>query len=48
MKYRSVIYYLDWFYQIKNELWDRHQTKIDDIGDFANVVSDFSLHGYDP
>lgn len=47
-KYRSVIHYLDWFYQIKKELWDRHQTKIDDIGDFANVVSDFALHGYDP
>jgi hypothetical protein len=47
-KYRSVIHYLDWFYQIKKELWDRYQTKIDDIGDFANVVNDFVLHGYDP
>jgi predicted nucleic acid-binding Zn-ribbon protein len=47
-KYYSVNYYLDWFYQIKEELGDRYQRKIDDIGDFANVVNDFALHGYDP
>jgi hypothetical protein len=38
---------LEWFYKLKEELWDRHCIRIDAIGDFAKLINDFAIHRYD-
>jgi hypothetical protein len=45
---QSVIYYLEWFYKLKEELWERFCMRIEDIGDFAKVINDFAVLGNDP
>jgi hypothetical protein len=47
-KAHSVTYYLDWFYELKDELWERYCMKIEDVGDFAKVINDFAVLGNDP
>jgi hypothetical protein len=47
-KERHVMHYLDWFYKLKQELWDRHGIRIEEIPKFAKVINDFKNHNYDP
>jgi hypothetical protein len=44
----SVTYYLEWFYNLKDELWERYCMRIEDVGDFAKVLNDFAVLGNDP
>jgi hypothetical protein len=40
--------FIDWFYDLKRELWENHYIKIeDDIQNFSYLIKDFKEHGYD-
>ncbi len=40
--------FIDWFYDLKRELWENHSIKIeDDIQSFSQLINDFKEHGYD-
>jgi hypothetical protein len=45
---RQVMHYLEWFYRLKEELWDNHSIRIEEISRFAKVISDFKRHNYNP
>lgn len=42
-----IQYYLKWFYKLKKELWDVYRIRIEDISNFAKVISEFEHHNYD-
>ena len=46
-KEQYVTYYLEWFYKLREELWNKHSIRIEAIGEFAKVINDFAAHGYD-
>jgi hypothetical protein len=46
-KEQYVTYYLEWFYKLREELWNRHRIRIEAIGEFAKVINDFAAQGYD-
>ncbi len=47
---KSILYYKDWFYKLKYELWNNYNynLRIEDIGTVANVIISFKNHNYDP
>ena len=44
---KYVMRYIDWFYDLKKELWERYSIKIDDFEIFAKVVNDFKKNDFD-
>jgi hypothetical protein len=45
---KYVMTFIDWFYDLKRELWENHFIKIeDDIQNFSYLINDFKGHGYD-
>ncbi|MDQ4073194.1 MAG: hypothetical protein M3162_02690 [Thermoproteota archaeon] len=42
----DIIYYRDWFYELRDELWYRYSIRIEDVGKFAKVIKDFKNHHY--
>ncbi len=47
-KESHAMHYLEWFYKLKQELWDNYAIRIEDIERFAKVINDFKNHNYDP
>ncbi len=46
---KVVMSYLDWFYELKKELWVNHEIKIEeDIQSFAKLISDFNIMAMTP
>ena len=39
--------FIDWFYDLKRELWERFTIKIEDFGTFTSVINDFKKNGFD-
>ena len=39
--------FIDWFYDLKRELWERYSIKIDDFEKFTSVINDFKKNGFD-
>lgn len=45
---KYVMRYIDWFYDLKRELWERYSIKIDDdFEKFTSVINDFKKNGFD-
>ena len=44
---KYVMTFIDWFYDLKRELWERFAIKIDDFEKFTYVVNDFKKNGFD-
>jgi hypothetical protein len=46
----GILHYKDWFYNLKDELWDNynHKLRVEDIGSFARAIIAFKNHNYDP
>ncbi len=44
----NILYYKDWFYELKDELWRNHSIRIEEIGKFARVIRDFKNQHYNP
>jgi hypothetical protein len=47
-KESRVMHYLDWFYELKQELWNRYDIRIEEITRFAKVINDFGNHNFNP
>ncbi len=47
-KESHAMHYFEWFYKLKQELWDNYAIRIEDIERFAKVINDFKNHNYDP
>ncbi len=39
--------FIDWFYDLKRQLWERFAIKIDDFEKFVSVINDFKKNGFD-
>ena len=39
--------FIDWFYDLKRQLWERFAIKIDDFEKFTSVINDFKKDGFD-
>jgi membrane protease subunit (stomatin/prohibitin family) len=39
--------FIDWFYDLKEELWKRFTLKIEDFEKFTSVINDFKKNGFD-
>jgi hypothetical protein len=39
--------FIDWFYDLKRQLWERFTIKIEDFEKFTSVVNDFKKNGFD-
>jgi hypothetical protein len=44
---KYVMTFIDWFYDLKRELWERYHIKIDDFEKFTSVINDFKKNGFD-
>ncbi len=44
---KYVMTFIDWFYDLKRELWERFTIKIEDFGTFTSVINDFKKNGFD-
>ena len=45
---KYVMQYIDWYYDLKRELWERYSIKIDDdFEKFTSVINDFKKNGFD-
>jgi hypothetical protein len=44
---RHAIYFIEWFYKLKEKLWNGNSIRIEDIDNFAKVINDFKNHRYD-
>jgi hypothetical protein len=44
---KYVMTFIDWFYDLKRELWERFTIKIDDFEKFVSVINDFKKNGFD-
>ncbi len=44
---KYVMTFIDWFYDLKRELWERYSIKIEDFEKFTSVVNDFKKNGFD-
>ena len=42
-----AIYFIEWFYKLKEKLWNGYSIRIEDIDSFAKVINDFKNHRYD-
>ena len=47
-KERLVMHCFEWFYKLKQELWDRYSIRIEEIPRFTKVINEFKNHNYDP
>jgi hypothetical protein len=39
--------FIDWFYDLKIELWERLTLKIDDFEKFVSIINDFKINEFD-
>ena len=39
--------YIDWYYDLKRDLWERYSITIDDFENFTSVINDFKKNGFD-
>ncbi len=46
-KESHIMHYLEWYYKLKQELWDRYSIRIEEISRFAKVINEFKNHNYD-
>ncbi len=44
---KYVMTFIDWFYDLKRQLWERFAIKIDDFEKFVSVINDFKKNGFD-
>jgi hypothetical protein len=44
---RFVMICIDWFYDLKRDLWERYYIKVEDFEKFTSVVNDFKKNGSD-
>ncbi|MER5175181.1 MAG: hypothetical protein ABJB76_01700 [Candidatus Nitrosocosmicus sp.] len=44
---KYVMPYIDWFYDLKKELWERYSMKIEDFENFTSVINAFKKNGFD-
>ena len=44
---KYVMTFIDWFYDLKRELWERFTIKIEDFETFTSVINDFKKNGFD-
>jgi hypothetical protein len=44
---KYVMTFIDWFYDLKRELWERFTVKIEDFEMFTSVINDFKKNGFD-
>ncbi len=44
---KKIIPYLDWYYTLKKELWERYSIGIDDFEKFTKLINDFRNLGLD-
>jgi hypothetical protein len=44
---KYVMTFIDWFYDLKRELWERFTLKIEDFEKFVSVINDFKKNGFD-
>jgi hypothetical protein len=42
-----VMTFIDWFYDLKRELWERYYIKIEDFEKFTSVINDFKINEFD-
>ena len=44
---KYVMTFIDWFYYLKRDLWERYSIKIKDFKKFVSVINDFKKNGFD-
>jgi hypothetical protein len=44
---KYIMTFINWFYDLKRELWERFAIKIEDFEKFTSVVNDFKNNGFD-
>ncbi len=42
-----VISFIDWYYELKKELWERYSIEINDFEKFTSVINDFRKNEFD-
>jgi hypothetical protein len=47
LEQKYVMTFIDWFYGLKRELWERYFIKIEDFEKFTSVINDFKKNGFD-